>query len=226
MTTDPTPQQVLYLWRLILAEDGLQMSDIKPLRRPADRNALEQAGFLEISGDKRRTPKGSLARYAAATDRAWAWLADHMHMPLPKSQEAAPVLHDILARLGRYLAARDDTALADLLSPTPKETVPHAIPADAARPFPRDPLEAETAMAAACRRAAGGRTDVRVRLADLARELPGWTREQRDATLLRMEQKNLLTLFQLDDPNEIRDADRGAAIDLLGSKRHICYLGG
>ena len=74
-------------------------------------------------------------------------------------------------------------------------------------------------------KAAGNRWDARVRLADLREALPDMPREQLDELLREMEAAGELTLYRLDDPAEIKDRDKQAAMTLVGGdKRHIFYM--
>ena len=90
-----------------------------------------------------------------------------------------------------------------------------------------DPLEAsdplEVAIAVACQELAGGRGHVRIRLADLRRQL-NQPRTTLDPKLLEMERQGRLVLYRLDDPREISSEDHDAVLRTpAGNERHIQY---
>lgn len=83
-----------------------------------------------------------------------------------------------------------------------------------------------TAIANACQKLGNGRENVRIRLAELRAELNS-PRAELDAALRAMERDGSLSLYPLDNPQEITAADREAAIvTFTGHKRHILYFGG
>ena len=71
-----------------------------------------------------------------------------------------------------------------------------------------------------------GKTNVRVRIADLGKELKV-SKEELDKTLLEMERSGELSLYPLDDPRQIRQEDIDAALKTsTGNERHLVYFGG
>ncbi|MGC1272816.1 MAG: hypothetical protein WBC44_03850 [Planctomycetaceae bacterium] len=77
-----------------------------------------------------------------------------------------------------------------------------------------------------CRVLANGRDNTRIRIADL-RDRIGVERNVLDATLLDMERSGELSLYELNDPREIQDSDRDAALQTSsGNPRHVVYFGG
>jgi hypothetical protein len=70
----------------------------------------------------------------------------------------------------------------------------------------------------------GGEYAVRVYLAALRTKLNGTPAEQLNEELLRMELAGRVTLYPLDNPQEIRPEDRQAALNnSVGEPRHILY---
>ena len=68
-------------------------------------------------------------------------------------------------------------------------------------------------------------SQVRVRLADLRAALPYESREAVDAELMAMEDERSITLYPLDNPQEIHSADEAANLpNGAGYPRHIVYM--
>lgn len=71
-----------------------------------------------------------------------------------------------------------------------------------------------------------GKRSVRVRLSEL-REFLKRPKDVVDSALGKMMQSKQLTLFRLDDPKEVKAADREAAYRTpSGTELHLVYLGG
>ena len=71
--------------------------------------------------------------------------------------------------------------------------------------------------------ALGGR-GTRIRIADLKRELPDIPSEEINKALLDLQRQDRLVLMRIDDPTDIRPADKQAAITIAGNPRHIIYV--
>jgi hypothetical protein len=79
----------------------------------------------------------------------------------------------------------------------------------------------------AIRDVAGGREAVRVRLSDLRKRFPGVPPDELTAAILNLSRRDELALYPFDDPRQIKDADRAAAIESsTGVPQHILYFGG
>ena len=70
----------------------------------------------------------------------------------------------------------------------------------------------------------GGNYARRVRIADIANKLQNIPLDQLHKDLLRMQGERKLALYTLDDPMQITERDRSAAIDIGENKRHIVYM--
>jgi diguanylate cyclase (GGDEF)-like protein len=73
-----------------------------------------------------------------------------------------------------------------------------------------------------------GKPNVRVRLADLHKQLPEFSPEEINRVLseLAKDQAAGTVLYSLDDPQGITAADEKASIDVGGEKRHVVYMEG
>lgn len=78
---------------------------------------------------------------------------------------------------------------------------------------------------AVCRSVAGQRRDGRIRLFELREKLPGLAERDLNEALLEMDRKGSLRLYRFDDPTEIKDRDRQAALKTKsGEPRHFVRL--
>ena len=203
MTFEPDPLQVLFLWGLLAQEGEDWKSDIKPDLK-TKYTPLVRAGFIEE--ESRRNPStGKPKKWIRLSDEGWAWAQDHLDAEVSQTKTAAPILQGLLARLKRYLK-RHDIPLAEVLGPAPEAAgLPQRI---------RD----------AYLRTSGGQWNIRVRLADLRAALSDVPRATLDDTLLSLGREQRLALYPLDNPREISDADRSAAINVVGQVFHIVYM--
>jgi DNA-binding PadR family transcriptional regulator len=205
MTFEPDPLQVLFLWGLLARGGEGWKSDIKPkLDRRNKYLPLVRAGFIEE--ESRKNPDtGKEKGWIRLSDQGWAWAQDHLDADVSQTKTAAPILQGLLARLKPYLK-RHDIPLAEVLGPTPEAAdLPQRI---------RD----------AYLRASGGQWNTRVRLADLRAALSDVPQATLDNTLLSLGREQRLALYPLDNPREISDADRSAAINVVGQVFHIVYM--
>lgn len=64
----------------------------------------------------------------------------------------------------------------------------------------------------------------RVRISELRRLMPWFTRVEMDEALNELQRAGSIVMYPLDDPQEITKADEAAAISVAGvGKRHIVY---
>jgi hypothetical protein len=213
MTPDPSGLEILFLWRLATAGGGDWKKAIKPELDGPTRRRLLAAGLIE---EEKRSPEGGGRKllHFALTDRGWQWLAGHLDAPIAtRSPAALEVLVRLLGRLRAHLDARE-ISLAEFIASAAEDG-----------PAARDGLDrrVESAYLAL----SGGKSNVRVRLADLRDNLSDLAREDLDATLLAMASAGLASLYRLDNPLEIEPRDREATLRTpSGEDRHVVYLGG
>jgi len=209
MDFKPNPRQVLYLWKLLVSDEGIPFGQTRPpLKKAAERNELGKHGLIDISPEKKKTPKGSLAKYVTLSKDGQSWAAENMDAEISKSQEASMVLHQVFCKLKDFLR-NENVALATLLNLKDKQ-----------------PENLEDMIRDAYYRASGGKWDSRVRLYELRQSLPSVSRSELDTKLLSMQKENKLVVYTEDDPQEITPEDEAAAIDILGVKKHIVYMKG
>lgn len=225
MDKTPSPIQTLILWALLARDGGDFQKNIKPELKPEHRKPLEGAGLIEV--EKRATTvyrkdgkaTRQRANYIALTERGWAWAANHLDAPVAaRSTAAAPILQAIMAKLKTHLQSRNLT-LAEFICPG-SEPHPEPRKEDGSRSIWQRIHTAYSQLA-------GGRWNVRVKLAALRAELSDVPRDQLDDALLAMEREDAMVLYPLDNPQEIRPEDREAALsNSAGFPRHILYMDG
>lgn len=250
MTVSLDNMQQLLLWRLAVTEEGEFLKDINTSLSPAKRNALIREGYL--SEEKRPHPKtGRKAAYLTLDDKGWSWCQEHLRAELTtRSPQTTVILARLLHLLADYLESQDHThSIGQLVLQSRQakkkrrasEGEPSAAPSSASAAASPSDSEAsaiasassadmghpslEESIRKACLELGKGRRNVRVRLADLRRVVPA-DRLMLDQKLLEMELHGELTLYPLDDPQEIGPADQEAVLFTpAGSQRHIVYFG-
>jgi hypothetical protein len=213
MNVNPDPLQVLFLWGLLARGGEGWKTDLKPELK--GRYApLRRAGLLEEEG-RPHPDTGRPRKWIRLSEAGWAWAEARLDAPVsPRSTAAGPVLQGVLTRLKAYLTATG-VPLVEMICP---ETVA-AGPTPAA---PAPPLAARIRSAYLADSA--GHWGVRVRLAALRRFLGDISRPVLDAALLELARTERLALYPLDDPLDVTDADREAAIERLGQRFHVVYM--
>ena len=210
--------QRLLLWRLAVAEGGgMFLKNLESDPGAARRGTLLKAGL--IASEKRKTPKGSTAGFLTLTDAGWGWCQGHLGDDLPGRAVKADraVLERLLKLLGRSLRATGGSfGTLILAAEEPDEDTTDE---------PTDEPDRGREVIAACRAAGGGQAGVRVRLSDLRPRLPDLPRGEVDGALLALERAGELVLDPLEDPLDVRPADREAALLApLGGVRHLVRL--
>lgn len=232
--TELNEKQRLLLWRLATAGGSEWLGDIavglstKPIREGLIRSRLISEGKQTRKVPDKRTTH---ALRLTLEDRGWAWLADHMDLPIWKSNAAAEVLAGLLGQLREY-CRRNEVALGEVFS-SPVESTP---PSDSGAPVLETGATTDVSVGpartsvrdqivAAYAQLAGNRSNARVRLADLRRRLAGLTRAEVDASLRQLVSDGSVVLNRLDNPIEITTDDEAAMIrNSLGEPRHILHM--
>lgn len=242
--TELSEKQRLLLWRLAVAGGGMWLSEIagglsgKPLRDGLIRSRLisEEKQEKKVPGKRTTRPL-----FIILEDRGWAWLSDHMDLPIWKSNTASDVLQGLVSQLRAYMD-RQQIALGELLSNT--QAASHAAGisdhqdaiVNAAADTPRADTpraeipRADTAVvrqeiAATYARLASKQSNSRVRLAAIRHELSEFAREDVDVALRAMLNDGEIVLNRLDNPAEITLEDEAAMIKTsLGDPRHIMHM--
>lgn len=212
--------QTLFLWA-VLAKGGTSSSigEIKPLLDKAAREALGGAGLIT-------TAKRGRSLGVEVTDKGWAWAGDNLAAPLPvRSTAGSAILQGWLERLQVFMRARD-VRLAEILGPQP---APAAGTDDhAGATAPASPASDRATLRERIRNAyldvTGGNFNRRALLSNLRRRLPDIDRATLDEVLKRMQHENEASLMRLDNPIDIAETDREAAIQIGSEPRHILWI--
>lgn len=208
------PLELLFLWRLAAAGGGDWLKDVKPDPGAPARKRLEASGLI---AQVKQKPSGGRAQalHVSLADDGWAWLGSHLDADLAtKSTAGVEVLRLLLARLKTFLD-RKNLSLGDFVA---------AGTAPAEEPAIGDPKDRVTTAYYAL---SAGRSNARVRIADLRAALATIPRPVLDGALLDLATTGEASLYRLDNPAEIRREDREAVLRTpSGEERHIVYLGG
>lgn len=232
MSFVPDASQRLLLWRLAVSEEGKEfVKDIETKsftaakRQPLAREGLIVESKLKFGGKGRALPHLEL------TDKGWAWCQSHLGEPFkfrgPTPKLAGVVLERLLGLLQRYFEAQDQTASFGEFVLQSRSQKRAAEPASG-HGYDRDGQSDRIAsqVRKACRDLANGRDNSRIRLSEL-RDRVRVERHVLDQTLFDMERSGELSLYELNDPREIQDSDRDAALRTsTGNPRHVVYFGG
>jgi hypothetical protein len=210
-----TEMQTLILWALLAKPEGASFQkDIKPKVEKPDREALVKAGL--ITGEKRGRP----GYWLEVTDKGWAWAADNLDAALPKRSPAGSVVfRDWLAQLKVFMQARG-LALADILGPQHTKVGP-AIEA------PAEPTEyaiVRERIRKAYLDLTGGRFNTRALLSELREKLEDLERDTLDDALKKMHLEPGTTLSGLNNPQEITQAVRDAALSFKGEPMYVLWI--
>jgi hypothetical protein len=223
MSFEPEGLHQLVLWRLAVSEDGgAFLKDIESTSiTPGKRQPLVRDGL--IVEEKRKLPRtGRSALYLLLTDKGWTWCQNNLDREIKsRSLLSTPILRRLLIVLKTYFENQGSVVSFGQL-------IQQARPRKAISVIRTDPpLDLEEAIARACLDLADGRDNVRVRLADLRDRLRGVPKDTLDQKLLEMEQQGKLSLYRLDNPQDIFAEDRAAVLHTAtGNERHIVYFGG
>ncbi len=216
MVENISPKQALFLWNLILTsggeDEGVKWGDTKPRLTPAERQALVDADYVEVT-------KRGAGKMLTTTERAWSWAEKADPVVLLKSRSAlgATVLEALLNRLLPLLRQRE-IGLSELF---PREEAPKSAAAASASSSPQSLPER---IEATCLSLTSGARQTRVKLLDLRRGLPDVPRPALDRALLELQRKKKLVLYREDNSAALRTEDRDAALLVGNEPRHLVLL--
>jgi hypothetical protein len=245
MEFSPDRLQTLFLWRLLADDGGAFQKGLKPDLKKPRRDALVEAGLLEVV-KRRKSENARAVNFFLLTDAGWDWAAAHLDTEVSTSSTAAgPILHSMMRKLKAHLE-RQNVSLADFIRPPGEDAdagervrdeggsanAPAGVaPSVAHAAFPGSTSQAAATVPATsrvrsvCERLSQGQRGVRIYLADVRQELAELSREDVDSALRELERDRVLVLYPLDNPQEIRPQDAGAALtNTAGRPRHIAYL--
>ncbi len=201
----PDELQTLFLWALLFNHGGEGwLGDIKPaLKSPSvrRRKELEENGLITVEKRQNRL-------FVTLTEAGWSWANGHLDSPVSKrATTSGLVLENVLRRVKAYLLSKGGS-LAELMTS-------------------RDDLQPEGNIAERLRNSylalSDGELNVRVRLADLRDRHPEIAAEKMERTLRELQTTSELVLYPLDNPMEITERDREAAIEIAGEPAYIVY---
>lgn len=226
MQNELDSQQRMLLWLLLVQPDhGMFLNETGIKFSPVSRRAsLVSWGFIEEAKAKKPGSKARAATYLRLLDKGWEWCQDHMTEPLPAMNTTRPVLQGLLRILSDFFDQQDSCcSLGDLVNQSKTaESKPVVTPASfVIAPSLKDRVR-ET-----CRAITEGAEGVRIRLADVRGRLTDVAPEELNSILLQMEREGAISLYRLDNPEEITEADKAAALVTVGgTENHILYEGG
>ncbi len=213
MNDSLSPQQCLALFWLLFTNITLPplQSKIKPKLSRDKRAELVTMGLIRL--EPRAKGRG---KQVELTDKAWEWASENLESKLWVGERAAPALealHAVLGQLSGFLRARS-LHLSDFFHPSaelqPNPTSPHS--------------SVEDDIRRAYLQLSGQRFGQMVRLADLKHELPDVLSHAVDEALLAMQKNGDVSLQTIESMQQTTEADRRAAIRILGEDRNLVYL--
>lgn len=218
MSFELDAMQRLLLWRLAVSEEGEFLKDIKTSLSAAKRKALVREGYVDER--PRKHPKsGRKATFLILEDKGWSWCQEHLADEIKtRSLEPRIILERLLKLMSSYLGAQSQTNSFGqfVLQARQNQSPSHEMGTNSL----------EDKIRETCVRLGHGQRNVRIRLTDLRRQL-NYSRDTLDEKLLEMEQRGELSLYPLDNPQEITSADREDALKTrTGNERHIIYFEG
>lgn len=200
--------QRLVLFKLMFTGETPLQSEIKPKLPRTQRAELESFGLIRM--EPRANGRG---KRVALTDKTWEWASENLESELMVSKHATPALEAVLRRLSCFLRARS-LNLSEFFHASPQ------IETRSIRPQP--PVEGKIRQAYLA--LSEGRFSQMIRLAELKRELPDIASQVVDETLLEMQKNGDVSLQTIESMQQTTEADRRAAIRILGEDRNLVYL--
>jgi hypothetical protein len=229
MQNELDSQQKMLLWLLLVQPDAeMFLADVSrkvDLKPVAKRRMLVTWGFIEEFQKPKLDGKGRATTCLRLLDKGWEWCQDHIAEQIPaKTKTARDVLQGVFQILDRYFSQQNHCcSLGDLVNQSkPAESKPVVTTASPVIGQPLKDRVRET-----CRAITEGAEGVRIRLADVRSRLSDVAPEELNSILLQMEREGAISLYRLDNPEEITEADKAAALVTVGgTENHILYEGG
>lgn len=248
MSENLKPLEQLVLWRLATLDGGgAYNTDLKPKLEKSVRDRLVAAGLIGVS-KRRKPPKNLSTMYIGLTESGWARLERGFDFSFPPQANTVDTLQRLLKIIKRHLDANGATLgefiggnayRRDNIMESPKPVFDESLgdqptklidwSSNDHRPIEliHDSINIPKLIENAYRRITHGHENTRVRLAELRREIPGIDRDELDRALIEMADQGAIALYPLENPLEVGDDDRTAALYVpSGHVRHILYLGG
>jgi hypothetical protein len=208
-----TPEKrTLILWALLVTENAAAFqNELKPEPDKADREALEGAGLIKVER------RGRFRRYwIEVTKQGWEWAGRNLGAALPANSPAgSKILQAWLTRIQTFIEARG-IVLEDLLE-RKRLIAPPPPPAD-------DYATLRGRIREAYLDVTGGRFNERVLLSILRNNMRDVDSRTLDDTLRKMHLEEGTTLSGLNNPQEITQAIRDAAVNFKGEPMYALWI--
>jgi hypothetical protein len=215
---DPlSPTQSLVLFKLLFTNETPLQSQIQPKLSPKQREELVSLGLIRLE-----PATGRRGKRVTLTDKAWSWASESLECKLIVSQSATAVLEAVLRRLSGFLHTRS-LNLADFFDASDRVESP--APPQPTKPDTSAPsVSVQEQIRRAYLALSEGRFNEMIRLADLKQALPNIPSQVVDEELLSMQRRGDVSLQTIESMQQTTEADRRAAITILGEDRNILYL--
>jgi len=207
------------LLRLALLFGGeVAAKDLKPEIDKSTRERLESRGLIERDCYI-MAANGRKVRGLRLTDSGWMWLCDHFAGDVRSNVQCGRELTAVLHLL-RKLSQEKNLTFSELLTRYRSSSAANGDLSDA---MLEERLPAQVRHV--CQKLQKHLRTDRLRLTHIRRELGSVANDVLNKTLLAMDSRGEVTLYQMDDPLEITAEDRAAALMTpSGQARHILYL--
>jgi hypothetical protein len=217
MNVSLDPLQTMLIFRLVFTGESPKLSELQPRLTPVNRrDELVRAGLIRLEKRGRTT-------HVTATAKARDWTGRHLTAAFSaRSNSVAPTLKAALEKMHDFMC-REGVLFDAFLRAGPRRGNGVITTKKDHQVFEQED-SAHEIIRSAYAGLTGGYWNTRVRLADLRDQLSELPREVLDRYLLAMQQTGRLALYSLDDPREVTEADRDAALSILGHHRHIVYM--
>jgi hypothetical protein len=214
----------LFLWDLATRDGASWLIEVKPKSiKASDRKILKGRGLIEESREKMtHRPKSPMGIHVGLTEAGWGYLAESLGSASvnARSYAGSEIFDQFLARLSLFLKNRSlNLSEIFLSSPTAQ-----------ASPDEPEPIDLSEALAMTKAylnsiRASGYRPGQGLLLADLRPQLPQIQDKLLDEALIELQKAKFLVLSDLrDDPSQLTEPIKKAALYVAGYPRHLIFL--
>jgi hypothetical protein len=218
--SDLKPLYLLFLWRLATSGGSVWNKDVLPASVVGkDRKIIKALGLIEEAHEKDPTkPKSKALLKIYLTEAGWGYLANHLTDPInTRSPATAIIFGQFLGHLSRFLKSRSLNLAEIFLTAIATPTAIESLTLAEALVVVQERLEAI--------RAEKYRPSAGLRLAELRPQLPNVPARLLDQAIIELQKRRYLDLSDLgDDPSQLTELDKNAAIVVAGRQRHLLYL--
>ncbi|MDR2459917.1 MAG: hypothetical protein LBE38_03910 [Deltaproteobacteria bacterium] len=209
------PMQTLLLWDLLSRGGG---EFLKYLTHPEYKFHTHREPLIQLKliteNKMKEEVDGKLLREKLKlqlTDLGWEYLQKNIDLPKnPKSPNSGLIMGRLLRRLSSYVQIKN-IKLAQLFGLEPISSQPQLTAAELLKDIKIIRRNLQTAGGA-------------LRLSDIRKNLPQYSRNHMDKLLLELQRQHSLVLFRYDTPELVTPEDAEAAIIIAGEPKHLFYL--